>query len=65
MIGEEIRKRALQDGDAIAAVVTMVRGLSAAAYTGMEANRLRAAVEQAAFMFKAGLSASMGAVDTS
>jgi TetR/AcrR family transcriptional repressor for divergent bdcA len=61
VIGEEIRKRAPQDGDAIAdAVVTMVRGLSAAAYTGMEANRLRAAAEQAAFMFKAGLSASMG-----
>jgi TetR/AcrR family transcriptional repressor for divergent bdcA len=61
VIGEEIRKRVPQDGDAIAdAVVTMVRGLSAAAYTGMEANRLRAAAEQAAFMFKAGLSASMG-----
>jgi len=59
-IGEEIRKRVPQNADAVAdAVVTMVRGLSAAAYTGMEASRLRAAAEQAAFMFKAGLSASM------
>ncbi len=59
-IGEEIGKRVPRNGDAIAdAVVTMVRGLSAAAYTGMETNRLRATAEQAAFMFKAGLSASM------
>lgn len=59
-IGEEVRKRVPRNGDAIAdAVVTMVRGLSAAAYTGMEADRLRAAAEQAAFMFKAGLSAFM------
>ena len=59
-IGEEIGKRVPRDADAIAdAVVTMVRGLSAAAYTGMDANRLRATAEQAAFMFKAGLSASM------
>lgn len=59
-IGEEIGQRVPRDGDAIAdAVVTMVRGLSAAAYTGMDANRLRATAEQAAFMFKAGLSASM------
>ncbi|PNU05707.1 TetR/AcrR family transcriptional regulator [Novosphingobium guangzhouense] len=56
-IGKEIRKRVPQNGDAIAdAVVTMVRGLSAAAYTGMESSRLRAAAEQAAIMFKAGLS---------
>lgn len=59
-IGEEVRKRVPQNADAVAdAVVTMVRGLSAAAYTGMEATRLRAAAEQAALMFKAGLSASM------
>ena len=59
-IGEEIGKRVPRNGDAMAdAVVTMVRGLSAAAYTGMDANRLRATAEQAAFMFKAGLSASM------
>jgi TetR/AcrR family transcriptional repressor for divergent bdcA len=59
-IVEEIRKRVPQNADAVAdAVVTMVRGLSAAAYTGMEASRLHAAAEQAAFMFKAGLSAPM------
>ena len=60
VIGEEIRKRVPQNGDAIAdAVVTMVRGLSAAASTGLEASRLRAAAEQAGLMFKAGLSASL------
>ena len=59
-IGEEVRKRVPQNADAVAdAVVTLVRGLSAAAYTGMEATRLRAAAEQAALMFKAGLSTSM------
>jgi TetR/AcrR family transcriptional repressor for divergent bdcA len=56
-IGEEIRKRVPKNGDAVAdAVVTVVRGLSAAAYTGMDSSRLRATADQAAIMFKAGLS---------
>jgi TetR/AcrR family transcriptional repressor for divergent bdcA len=55
---EEIRKRVSTNADALCdAVVTVVRGLSAAAYTGMDAGRLRAAAEQAAALFKAGLPA--------
>ena len=60
-ITEEIRQRAPEQGDVLAdVVVTMVRGLSAAAFTGMDPVRLRATAVKAGAMFKAGLSAGPG-----
>jgi len=49
----EIRQQAPEQGDVLAdLVVTIVRGLSAAAFTGMDPARLRAAAEKAGAMFK-------------
>jgi TetR/AcrR family transcriptional repressor for divergent bdcA len=56
-VRQEIAKRVLEDADALTdVVITVVRGLSAAAYTGMETRRLHAIAERAGAMFKAGLS---------
>lgn len=58
-ITEEIRKRDPEQGDTLAdVVVTIVRGLSAAAFTGMDGARLRAAAEKAGVMFKSALAAA-------
>ena len=55
-ITDEIRHRAPEQGGALAdLVITMVRGLSAAAFTSMEPARLRAAAEKAGEMFRATL----------
>lgn len=61
-ITSEIRDRAPAQGEALAdAVITMLRGLSAAAVTGMDPARLRAAAEKTGAMFKAALGAPSSA----
>lgn len=57
-VTQEIRQRAPEQGDVLAdVVITIMRGLSAAAFTGMNPVRLRAAAVKAGTMFAASLGA--------
>ncbi|WP_216360201.1 TetR/AcrR family transcriptional regulator [Sphingobium yanoikuyae] len=59
-ISEEIVKRAPDQGAELAdVVITMVRGLSAAAFTGVDAERLRATAEKAGVLIKTALTATI------
>lgn len=58
-IHHQIARRAPDDADALTdLVVTIVRGLSAEAYIGMDRSRLMTAAERAGAMFKAGIAAT-------
>jgi TetR/AcrR family transcriptional repressor for divergent bdcA len=58
-ITDEIRRRAPEQGDVLAdTVITIMRGLSAAAFTGMDPARLRAAAGKAGAMFAASLASA-------